>query len=115
MQAVQQGQRLIHDICTNLAVGLAMVTALRLADGHTEQVNSFSSTTLPLLLVPSAMSADATFNLSSCDHLLPSGECSGERRGSWRDSGRLWLKPCSEASTVSCHSGIRADPCRCRN
>lgn len=65
MKAVQQGQGLVHDIGTDLAgdvssdswvVGQKAARACSL----TEHVNSFSSTRLPLLVVPSAMLACAS-------------------------------------------------------
>jgi hypothetical protein len=55
MEAVEQGQGLVHDIGTDLVGGLAQGCGLDGWRTHTEHVNSFSSTRLPLLLVPSAM------------------------------------------------------------
>ena len=54
MEAVEQGQGLVHDIGTDLVGGLAQGSGLAGRwRTHTEHVNSFSSTRLPLLLVPS--------------------------------------------------------------
>lgn len=75
---------------------------------HTEHVNSFSSTTLPLLLVLSAMMACASSSpLSREEVVCASLQAVRVRARSWRcdwtGTEALVARPCSEASTVSCH------------
>ena len=66
MQAVEQSQGLVHDIRTDLPGEYQSARRFRLeavySKCHTEHVNSFSSTRLPLLLllVASAMMACAS-------------------------------------------------------
>jgi hypothetical protein len=74
VEAVEQGQGLVHDIGTDLAGGLAQGCGLDTGATHTEHVNSFSSTRLPLLLVPSAMVACASVWSLGRDRLPVSNE-----------------------------------------
>ena len=72
---------------------------------HTEHVNSFSSTRLPLLLVPSAMMACASVGRSSCwaatNISLPLSL--KEQRGAASVTKALVAQPCSRALARSCH------------
>jgi hypothetical protein len=74
VQAVEQGQGLVHHIGTDLPGTLAPSLASHGVGRtiHTEHVNSFSSTRLPLLLVPSAMMACGSVqSLGRDDHSSP--------------------------------------------
>jgi hypothetical protein len=99
MEAVEQGQGLVHDIGTDLVGGLAQGSGLAGRwRTHTEHVNSFSSTRLPLLLVPSAMVACASVWSLGRDERTPRLErkCMYSRRRPARVTKARVAQACSE-------------------